>query len=104
MGEGVNTYVVFRKPGRAWVQGKDTREQPEWDAHARFMDGLHQSGNVVLAGPYEDRSRVLLVVKAASLSAAERLFVDDPWTQMEILEMDGAHAWSPFLRPPGWPD
>jgi uncharacterized protein YciI len=102
-GDAMNTFVVFRKPGRAWVQGKGTRDQPEWDEHARFMDELHESGRVVLAGPYEDLSRVLLIVRAATPSDAEHLFDADPWAEMEILEMDGLHPWSPFLRPPGWP-
>jgi len=100
----VNTFVVFRKPGRAWVQGKDTREQPAWVEHARFMDDLHASGKVVLAGPYADLSRVLLVVRSTSVTEAEHLFDADPWTRVKILEIDGVHEWSPFLKPAGWPE
>ncbi|HEY7875314.1 MAG TPA: YciI family protein [Actinomycetota bacterium] len=77
--------------------------QPEWDAHARFMDRLHDSDRIILAGPYEDRSRVLLIVSCGSRDEAGHLFDDDPWTGMGVLEMDGVHAWEAFLRPPGWP-
>ena len=99
----MRTFLVFRKPGRGWVGGKPTREQPGWDDHARFMDGLHESGRVLLAGPYDDLSRVLLVVSCSSETEAERLFDADPWTETEVLEMDGMHPWSAFLRPEGWP-
>ena len=99
----MRTFVVFRKPGPAWVQGQVTREQPGWDEHARFMDVLHDSGRVVLGGPYDDLSRVLLIVRCASQAEAEHLFDDDPWTEMGILQMDGVHPWTAFLRPPGWP-
>jgi uncharacterized protein YciI len=102
--DSANHYIVFRKPGSAWIEGKDTREQPAWDEHARFMDALHKSGTIVLAGPYADRSRVLLIVRCPTRAEAEHLFDADPWTEMGILEMNGVHEWSPFLRPAGWPE
>lgn len=66
------------------------------------MDELHERGEVILAGPYEDRSRVLLIVRSSSHSDAEQLFDADPWTETGILELDGVHAWEPFLTPVGW--
>ena len=97
------TFIVFRKPGRAWVEGKDTRAQPAWAEHARFMDELHGSGTIVLAGPYEDRTRVLVIVTATSAAEAAAMFDADPWTEMELLEVDGVHAWEAWLAPAGWP-
>jgi uncharacterized protein YciI len=103
MEDGVRTFVFFRRPGPAWVRGKDTKEQPGWDEHARFMDALHDEGRVLLAGPYEDRSRVLIVVRCSSREEAEHVFDADPWTGMGILEDDGLDAWEAFLKPDGWP-
>ena len=99
----MRTFIVFRKPGPAWVSGTATRDQPGWDEHARFMDVLHESDNVLLAGPYEDLSRVLLIVRCSSSFEAEHLFDEDPWTQTGVLEMHGVHQWSAFLGPAGWP-
>lgn len=67
------------------------------------MDALHESGQVLLSGPYEDYSRVLLIVRCLSMAEAEHLFDGDPWTEMGILEMDGVHPWLVFLAPVGWP-
>lgn len=99
----MGTFVVFRKPGTGWVSGKVTREQPGWDAHAEFMDELHASGRVILAGPYDDLSRVVLIVRCSSVEEVDALFETDPWTAMGILESDGVHPWTAFLKPDGWP-
>lgn len=99
----MRTFLVFRKPGGGWIKGKATREQPGWGEHARFMDDLHEAGRVVLAGPYDDLSRVLLVVRCSSSDEARLLFDDDPWTRTGVLELDGVHPWTAFLRPAGWP-
>lgn len=96
-------FIVFRKPGRGWVEGKPTKEQPGWDDHAKFMDALFDHGKVILAGPYEDYSRVLQIVSCTSQTEAEHLYDADPWTEMGILEMDGVHPWLAFLKPAGWP-
>ena len=103
MDAALRTFVVFRKPGPGWVEGRDTREQPGWDEHARFMDDLHESGRVVLAGPYQDRSRVLLIVRVESTAEAEHLFDADPWTKTGVLRQDGVHEWEGFLLPPSRP-
>jgi hypothetical protein len=54
------TFIVFRRPGPAWVSGLGSRQQPGWDEHAAFMDGLYESGRVLIGGPYSDFSRVML--------------------------------------------
>ena len=99
----VGTFIVFRRPGPGWVEGRGSREQPGWDEHARFMDGLYQSRRVLLGGPYADYSRVLQIVACASEAEAEHLFDDDPWTETGILETDGVHPWLAFLAPADWP-
>jgi uncharacterized protein YciI len=54
------------------------RQQPLWDEHAAFMDGLFEAGRIVLAGPYADLSRVLIIVEARDVREASALLRGDP--------------------------
>jgi hypothetical protein len=63
-------FLVFRNPGPSWVPGRGTREQPLWDEHAVFIDRLFEEGRILLAGPYADSSRALLVVQARDAEEA----------------------------------
>jgi len=90
-------YLVFRNPGSAWVSGLPTRQQPNWDRHAQFMDELFEDGRIVLAGPYADLSRVLLIVEASDARDASALFDDDPWTTAGILVTTDVIEWTVFL-------
>jgi uncharacterized protein YciI len=90
-------YLVFRDPGPSWVKGLPSRQQPLWDEHAVFMDRLFEHGRIVLAGPYADYSRVLLIVEARDADEASELFRDDPWTTSGILVHSGVIEWTVFL-------
>jgi uncharacterized protein YciI len=90
-------YLVFREPGRSWVKGLPSRQQPLWDEHAVFMDRLFEHGRIVLGGPYADYSRVLLVVEARSADEASELLRDDPWTASGILVHSDVIEWTVFL-------
>ena len=90
-------YLVFRNPGASWVPGLPTRQQPLWDQHVVFMDRLFEEGRIVLAGPYADCSRVLLVIEARDSNEALDLFRDDPWTTAGILVTSEVIEWTVFL-------
>jgi uncharacterized protein len=90
-------FLVFRGPGRAWVPGTPTREQPLWDEHAGFMDRLFEEGRVVLGGPYADYSRNLVVVNARDGNEAADLFRRDPWNEAGILGPAEVIEWTIFL-------
>ncbi len=90
-------YLVFRNPGPSWVPGLPSRQQPLWDEHAVFMDRLFEQGRIVLAGPYADLSRVLLVVQARDSAEVVEFFRGDPWTTGGILVDSEAIEWTVFL-------
>ena len=90
-------YLVYRKPGPAWVAGKGTREQPHWNEHAAFMDRLFEQGRIVLAGPYGKDGRALVVMKLRDAAEAEELFREDPWVKEDILLTDDVKDWAIFL-------
>jgi uncharacterized protein YciI len=90
-------FLVFRDPGPSWVRGVPTRQQPLWDEHAVFMDGLFVAGRVVLAGPYADCSRALIIVEARDAEEASALFRGDPWEKAGILVPGQVIEWTVFL-------
>lgn len=90
-------FLVFRDPGPSWVPGVPTRQQPLWNEHAVFMDGLFGEGRVVLGGPYADYSRALVIVEARDAEEASALFHGDPWTKAGILVPGEVVEWTVFL-------
>ena len=95
-------FLVFRDQGPSWVRGVPTRQQPFWDEHAAFVDRIFDQGRIVLAGPYADYSRALVIVKARDAEGAAAMFRDDPWEKAGILVPGEVIEWTVFLdsRPP----
>ena len=58
-------FAVIRTRGAAWNAALRLEDQPEWDAHASFMNGLQREGFIVLGGPLEETPDVLLIVRAS---------------------------------------
>ncbi|PWU20800.1 MAG: hypothetical protein C5B50_03120 [Verrucomicrobia bacterium] len=90
-------FLVFRKPGPSWVRGVPTRQQPLWDEHAAFIDPIFEQGHIVMAGPYADWSRALIIVKAENAEEAVAMFRGDPWERAGILVLDEVVEWNVFL-------
>src|SRR5262245_20320901 len=90
-------FLAFRKPGPSWVPGVPTRQQPLWEAHAAFMDDLFARGLVVLAGPYADASRALVIMVAEDAAQVSALFRGDPWEEAGILVPDQVIEWVIYL-------
>jgi uncharacterized protein YciI len=68
-------------------------EQSGWPEHAAFMDGLVESGDVVLGGPLADEERVVLVFDADSEGAVRALLTEDPWNETHLV-VDSVDGWT----------
>jgi uncharacterized protein len=90
-------FLLFFDPGPSWVTGLPTRKQPLWNEHAAFVDLLFEQGRIVMAGPYADYSRALVIVNARDAEEAKALYRDDPWAKAGILEVSEAIEWTVFL-------
>jgi hypothetical protein len=78
-------FVVNSYHGPSWVEGRPMREQPGWNEHRDFMNGLPE-GFVHLGGPVDNhRTRAMLVVRAQDLSEVHRVLDPDPWVQSGVL-------------------
>ena len=91
------TFVTIFTPGTNWVAGKTSREQPYWPEHAAFMDALFEAGTVVMGGPFDDYSSILVIVEASDEHAVRYLFKRDPFIVQDILHLASVHEWLIFL-------
>jgi uncharacterized protein YciI len=87
-------FVVIRKHGPDWDESRPIEAQPEWPAHAAFMDDLAAEGFVVFAGPLEGARKALVVIRAESASEIERRLADDPWTRSRLLITEDCWPWT----------
>jgi uncharacterized protein YciI len=86
-------FVVIRRTGPQWDPSRPLEEQPDWDAHAAFMDGLVDEGFVVLGGPLADEHRVVLAVEAESEDDVRATLARDPWSETH-LRVDTVDRWT----------
>jgi hypothetical protein len=95
--------VVLRRSGPLWDPSRSLEQQDDWPAHAAFMDGLVDSGFVILGGPLADEHRVVLIVEAESEEAVRATLASDPWSE-DLLRIDTIDRWTirlDGLRPVG---
>jgi uncharacterized protein YciI len=90
-------YAVRRRRDGPWDWSRDMREQAQWDEHARFMDGLVETGFIVLGGPLEGDREVLLIVEAASEEAVIERLAEDPWALSGMLRVVSIEGWTVLL-------
>jgi uncharacterized protein YciI len=90
--------VLLRRSGPQWDRSRPMEEQSDWPAHASFMDGLVESGFVVLGGPLgRDGESVLLVVEADDEAAVRARLADDPWAPLQVLTAQRIEPWTLWL-------
>lgn len=73
------------------------REQAEWDAHARSMDGLVDVGFVIIGGPVGEDAGALLLVEARDEREIHSRMSEDPWAQSELLRVGVVEPWTIWL-------
>ena len=85
--------VVVRRSGPEWDPSLPLEEQSDWPAHASFMDGLVDSGFIVLGGPLADENRVVHAVEAESEDVIRATLARDPWSGTHLL-IDTIDPWT----------
>ena len=87
-------FAVIRTQGSTWKHSVPPEGQPDWDAHASFMNGLQKGGFVVLGGPLNDTPDVLLIVRASTPEEIIERFATDPWTAQDLLRISRISPWT----------
>jgi uncharacterized protein len=93
-------FAVTTAKGPKWSEERGIREQPGWDEHAQFFDGLVARGVIVLGGPIgsQDGGDVaLLAVEAADEEELRSLFGKDPWASSGVLRIKEVRTWILWL-------
>ncbi len=84
------------RAGPTWISGS-VREQPDWDAHAEFVDGLIERGTMVMGGPFADNSGSQSLLEGVDADEARRILEEDPFMKNGVFELDEIREWTIFV-------
>lgn len=87
-------FMVIRTRGPGWKDSRPLEGQDDWAGHASFMNALAKEGFVILGGPLEGASDVLLIVKATSPDEIRSRLAEDPWTIRDLLRVIRIAPWT----------
>jgi uncharacterized protein YciI len=87
-------FAVRRTRGPGWNHAVAMEEQEDWRGHADFMNALHAEGFVVLGGPLEGSSDVLLIIRANDAHEIHTRLSADPWTSKALLQSKQIVPWT----------
>jgi uncharacterized protein YciI len=85
--------VVLRRSGPDYDLSRPLEAQSGWPEHAAFMDGLVDSGVIVLGGVLADEERTAHAVEAASEEEIRDILARDPWSDSH-LRVESIDGWT----------
>ena len=88
--------MVRFRAGPTWTSGS-VREQPDWDAHAEFVDALIERGTFVMGGPFSDNSGSMSLLEGIDEDEARRLIEDDPFMKNGVFVLEEIREWNVFV-------
>jgi uncharacterized protein YciI len=71
--------------------------------HREYLRSLFDVGKIVMSGPWEDETGMLLVYDVADLAEAQQLLAQDPYRSAGVLANATIKEWRVVLRAP-WSD
>jgi uncharacterized protein YciI len=87
-------FAVTRSRGTAWNVSLSLEQQADWRGHADFMNVLHAEGFVLLGGPLEGTSDVLLIIRADDANEIHARLSADSWTSKDLLRIKQIVPWT----------
>lgn len=87
-------FAVLRSRGPEWNDSLPLEQQADWPGHADFMNALHAEGFVLLGGPLEGTSDVLLIIRASSANEIHARLSADSWTSKDLLRIKQITPWT----------
>ena len=89
--------VVLRlAPGPAWTSGLP-EEQPDWDAHAAFIDDLIERGVFVMGGPYAGRLGSMSLWEGMNADEVRDVMQGDPFLRNGVFEIEDVVDWTVYV-------
>jgi uncharacterized protein len=93
-------FAVTTARGANWDRDRGIRQQPFFDQHAAFADGLVDQGVIIFGGPVasdDEEDVALLAVEAPDEGALRSIFDADPWTVHRVFRIKAVRAWTVWL-------
>jgi uncharacterized protein YciI len=87
--------VVF-DAGPAWGSGPP-ENQPDWDAHAEWVDALIEAGTFVMGGPLSDYSGSVSLLEGLTAVEARELIATDPFVLNGVFELNSVRDWTVYV-------
>ena len=87
--------VVF-SAGPAWQSGPP-EGQPDWDAHADWVDDLIAKGTFVMGGPLSDNSGSVSLLEGLTAVEAAELLATDPFVANGVFVLDSVRDWTVYV-------
>jgi uncharacterized protein YciI len=88
-------FVRYGK-GPAWGDGPP-EEQPDWDAHADFVDDLTARGTFVMGGPFSDNSGSMVLLEGVDAAEAREILSEDPFVRNGVFVFDDVRDWTVYV-------
>jgi uncharacterized protein YciI len=89
--------VVLRVgPGPAWTEGRP-EDQPGWDAHAEFIDGLIDRGVFIMGGPWTSRLGSMSIWEGLDAEQVREVMQDDPFMRNGVFELEDVADWTVYV-------
>jgi uncharacterized protein YciI len=68
--------------------------------HREYLRSLFDVGKIVMSGPWEDETGMLIVYDVADMAEAEQLLAQDPYRSAGVLANATIKEWRVVLRAP----
>ena len=88
--------LVIFKAGPAWGNGPP-ENQPDWDAHAEWVDDLIAKGTFVMGGPLSDNSGSISLLEGLGAEEAKELVLTDPFVANGVFELESVRDWTVYV-------
>ena len=86
-------FAVVTERGPQWDDGRSMEDQPDWRAHADFMNALVADGFILLGGPLLGTRDVLLIVRDVNEEAVRARLAEDVWVVKGLLRQRQVTPW-----------
>ena len=93
---GRQRVIVRYRAGPTWGEGPP-EDQPDWDAHADFVDDLVARGTFVMGGPFRDNSGSVVLLEGVDAAEARQLLEADPFVQNGVFVFDDVRDWTVYV-------
>jgi uncharacterized protein YciI len=88
--------LVICNAGPAWGSGPP-EDQPDWDAHADWVDALIDAGTFVMGGPLSDYSGSVSLLEGLTAAEAEELIATDPFVLNGVFVVGSVRDWTVYV-------